>query len=85
MIIVFFFVSSVHSIDVNKVWLQQNGALYRTYHAPIDLLRQSFDGYKRCAMLPLDNFQCVAVKENCYAEKQKPIEHLTADIHDANA
>ena len=39
-----FFIPALHGIDVNDVWMQQDGAIWSTCHATMDLLHQMFDG-----------------------------------------
>ena len=39
-----FFVATLHAIDVNNVWFQQDCAIYHKSHVTINLLLQTYDG-----------------------------------------
>ena len=67
---------SLHNIDVNNVWFQQDGATCHTTHPTIDLLSI----IDLNVWWPLDYFLWCAVKEKYYAGKPKAIEHLKTNI-----
>ena len=64
---------SLHGINVNDVWFQQDGATCHTSYATIDLLHQTFDGLLIRGRL--DYFLWSTVNEKFYPFKPETIEH----------
>ena len=78
------FVSSLHGIDVNDVWFQQEAAACNISHDTMDLLHQIFDGgliSRNADMI----FSEAPLKISIIYYKPETIKHLKVYIRDAIA
>ena len=79
-------------MDLDNMWLQQDGATSHTAHVTIDLLKSKFDERvisrngpvdwpsRSCDLTPLDFFLWGYVKSLVYANKLTKLEDLRANI-----
>ena len=79
--------------DIGNVWFEQNGPLYHTAEATLDVLRLIFEDRiisRRsdvirspcsCDLTPLDYDLWDEVKDNCYADKPEITDDLKDNIH----
>ncbi|GFT69693.1 putative transposable element [Trichonephila clavipes] len=87
-----FFIPELNNHDVQKLWFQQDSAIYHTARATIDLLKDMFGDRlisrfgpvnwppRSCDLTLLDYFLWGYVKSLVYADKPQTLDHLEDNI-----
>ncbi|GFX89650.1 transposable element Tc3 transposase [Trichonephila clavipes] len=91
-IITNFFIPELNNHDVQELWFQQDGEIYHTARATINLLKDTFGDSlisrfgpvswppRSCDLTPLDYFLWIYVKSSVYADKPQTLDHLEDNI-----
>ena len=87
--------TKIEEEDIGIIWFQQDGAMYHTAEATLDVLRPVFEDRiisrtadvvwppRNCDLTPLDYYFRGAVKDKCYADKSETIDALKDNIREA--
>ncbi|GFT78225.1 putative DD41D transposase [Trichonephila clavipes] len=87
-----FFIPELNNHNVQELWFQQDGAIYHTARATIDLLKDTFGDRlisrfgpvnwppRSCDLTALDNFLWGYVKSFVYADKSQTLDQLKDNI-----